>query len=288
MRRTGRKKAPYRPQRDDNSSAPSESTLGDYRNDPVPQYAEQLLHPGPSNSYDSVISQLNEDVSNLKTEIRKLKEQKKNILTEEEKKKLSDKQMLQIIDVLDKRNEATKDDVYLFLKALSSGEKCVNVRIGYKITHHLTEHLRKSGSEKNIVTVFDYPVSVNGWSVQFESELSPDFVAPYEPKDDGINSFTLEWMVYNIVLTMPEKKKMKIVAQENDENHEERKDRKLVSIKTSRETEDLVKFGVKMYRIECQHSGVREFANIEFAEQLPNGESWQTTCITWTVVNEDA
>ena len=122
MRRNGRKKAP----RDDTSSAPSESTLGDYRNDPLPEYASQILHETRSNSYDSVISQLNEDVANLKTEIRKLKEQKKNILTEEEKKKLSDKQMLQIIDVLDKRNVATKDDVYLFLKALSAGEKCVN------------------------------------------------------------------------------------------------------------------------------------------------------------------
>ena len=254
----------------------------------MPEYASQILHETRSNSYDSVISQLNEDVANLKTEIRKLKEQKKNILTEEEKKKLSDKQMLQIIDVLDKRNVATKDDVYLFLKALSAGEKCVNVRIGYPITNHLTEHLRKSGIEENIVTVFPYPVSVNGWSVQFESELSSGYVAPYEPKDDGINSFTLEWMVFSMILTMPEKKKIKIVAQENDENHVERKDRKLASIKTSREVEELVKFGVKMYQIECQHSGVREFANIEFAKQLPNGESWQTTCITWTVVNEDA
>ena len=92
----------------------------------------------------------------------------------------------------------------------------------------MTEHL--SGREENIVTVFPYPVSVNGWSVQFESELSSGFVAPYEPKDDGINSFTLEWMVFSMILTMPEKKKIKIVAQENDEDHVERKDRKLVSI----------------------------------------------------------
>ncbi|CBY18512.1 unnamed protein product [Oikopleura dioica] len=266
----------------DKSSNISESTLGDYKNDPD---ALNLTTPQQNGcSCEHVVRRLQENVEILTDKVRKLEATKKCLLSEEEKVLMCKKNMLQLLDKMDNRydDDSIEDDVILFLKALSAGERCVNIRIVYKISDHRHENLQMPGTDENIVTVFEHPVSINGWSVQFQSELDLEFQANNkETFNNGI--LTEEHISYCMILTTPEKKKLQFIAQDNSDMSNDRKDYKIVSLPTSRNYDEINTRGLKIFRNEIFYNETGTLTTL--TNEWENGG--QVRYITWTVINTE-
>jgi hypothetical protein len=252
----------------------SESTLGDFRNDPdVLNDPNVLKLTSPQQngcSCDHVVRKLQENMEILMDKMRKLEAKKKCILSEEEKVLMCKKKMLQLLEYrVDYRVPNKEDDVILFLKALSAGEKCVNLKIQYDLSPHQLEDLLtyEISTDENILPVFRNPVSINGWTVQFHLKVS---VIIEDTDEDSPPVIT-----YCIILTTPEKTKLHFVAQSTCD---ERKDGKMVSLPTTNDSNENDTGGFKIFGHVVNHSK-------DFVIPMKKNVYEQ---ITWTVINQES
>jgi len=233
-------------------------------------------------SCDHIVRKLQENVEILTDKVRKLEAKKKCLLSEEEKNIMSKKSMLQLLDRIDQREKSTKEDVILFLKALSAGEKCVNLRIEYKISDHEHENLRIPGTGENIVTVFQHPVSIYGWSVQFETEQDIE-LRPINRDSPEHGSIFTAVTSYSMILTTPVKTKLRFVAQKDEKISPDRADWKIVSLPTSKKFDEINTRGLRTFKHEVYYNEEDQKPPTE--EEKNEG---QFRCLTWTVINNES
>ena len=250
----------------------SESSVGDYRNDPDLNAAIGI--PQTMNvDFNSVINRLVEEISILRSDVRKLKEQKKNLLTQEEKRELANKNMLQIIRNPDWRSASSIDEIYLFLKAIGSGEPYANIVVRYKLSH-----LQDINNEKTIHAPIlhengqhnsnsNHPISVNGLEVFFETKIVE--ICPLKKDRWGRMQYS-RTLMQKMILNFPEKKNLRIFAQESKFDTVS-KIYTLAVNKTEKEEEIM---GVKRFQYTFGTSSTID--NENFARK-----------ITWTVINDD-
>lgn len=153
----------------------SESTLGNYRDDETVSSRSlpdlRIIQNNNACQCATIKQELLEVVQKLKTEL-SVSGAKKYELTPEERRKMVKEHMLQLVESLCERHYHSDDEMYLFLKAIASGERTVNIKISYNVFRPSNSTTSEKSSFPNLPFCFDK------WSIQFECSYLPESYSP--------------------------------------------------------------------------------------------------------------